>query len=137
MKITRTLGAVINGLTIKGLSLTSTFDLTAEEKEGIYREVQTSYRTHDAARQLDFYIQSNTDCAGSGKDEYTVFAEVYGISYEDACNEQHPHYLLDSIVQVYEGSLDCNCDENSLWEAAIASVLADILPTKREVPKEC
>lgn len=99
------------------------YAMTEQEIEAAYRYQEHQYRLKDAEVHLNFLAFGYDD--GSDFDDpesqraKAGFAEKYGISYEEAASDE----MLEEYLQRFEDLFDCNASENSVWEAAILSVL--------------
>lgn len=89
-----------------------TIELTAAEVEEAYREQLHNYRKQDAVKHLG-------DMFGGEPEE---FSHKYGIDLDEMVKDDG---FLDVCVERFEDELDCNIDENSQWENAIQTTLAE------------
>ena len=98
------------------------YAMTKRQIEAAYRYRLHQYRLKDAQRYLNILVfgDDGSDFNDPESEQAKLdFAERYGISYEDASSND----MLEEYVRRFEGRFDCNCDENSQWEAAILAVL--------------
>ena len=100
------------------------YAMTEQEIEAAYRYQEHQYRLQDAKRHLNILAFGLCDDE-SGFDvpaydeQKNYFAEIYGISYDQAMTDD----MLEAYLDQFEDDFDCNTDENSLWEDAIRAVL--------------
>lgn len=78
-------------------------ELTSEEMEDVYRQVQHQYRRIDATNQLIDYADycDDTDIKDLVKD----------------------YDFIEELIRSFEKSEDCNCSENATWESVIECAL--------------
>lgn len=91
------------------------FTLSEEEIRFVYDYKLRQNRENDAIRQFQFYVFGTEEPTEAGLD---AFAKEYGFLFEEA-----QRLMIDDIVDYYEGHLDCNRDENSMWQDAVKAVL--------------
>ena len=89
--------------------------LSEEEIRYVYDYKLRKLRENDAVRQFQFYVFGTDEPTEKGLEE---FARNYGFLYEEASRA-----MIDDIVDYYEENLDCNRDENSMWQDAVAAIL--------------
>lgn len=99
------------------------YAMTEQEIEAAYRYRLYQYRLEDAKRHLNtlvFGVDDGSSFDGPESEQAkSDFTERYSISYEEASSDD----MLDEYVRRFESRFDCNCDENSQWEAAILAAL--------------
>lgn len=112
------------------------YRLTADEIEAAYRYQERRYRLEDAKRQLNLFAFGLSDLDGvSEEDEahYKAdFQTAWGVSYEEASTPE----MCEAYADKFEDSFDCNRNENDLWEAAIAEVLASYAAARKNEADE-
>lgn len=88
-------------------------ELTAEEVEQAYRERLRNYRKDDAADHLEEMFG----------EEPEDFVSQYGVELDDLLEDDG---FLETVVERFEDSQDCNLDENTVWENVIRLVLSEL-----------
>lgn len=91
-------------------------NLTNEERERVYREVEREYRLKDAEKHLleHFNFESSDEDLSCPELELKC-----GYSLEEAIDPESPNYILDYLVEAYEDAADCNVAENQTWDSVI------------------
>ena len=83
-------------------------DISAQEKERIYREVQRKYHIQDAKQQVETYLESNDITPATISFDYEYLAEQF------------------------EEEKDCNIADNDLWN----KIIEDYVQEKTEQTKQ-
>lgn len=97
------------------------YTLTVSELRNAYDEYQQLMRLQDAAKQLGDYFGIDYDCddAESEPGAYQFFEDTMGFSFDEAINNSSEHYVLDTLVRMYESKLEANVAENDTWQNVI------------------
>lgn len=91
--------------------------LTPEEMHMAFEKEYYKCKLLDAKGHLQEYLQDPLF-------DENDFAKAYGFTYEEACDPTNPHFMLDTIVQVFDNTFSTDKAEDDTWTDAIRDVLA-------------
>lgn len=116
-------------MTYKGVIREISVPCTQQELERAYRERERSYLIEDAEHHLlsflgyDMDAEEDSQEAAENETINQQFSDRYGYSISEAICEGSEYYCLDYLAYRFQDKMDCNLDDNSVWDNVVREFL--------------